>query len=245
MIKPMIKRPRFNERRNPRQAQDFWNNEYNDESHLALSTKPSEDLIKFCLWQERQFGKKFLNPIMSCLDVGTGNGRNLIYLSENYKMRGLGFDISKTAIDQASDRAEDLPIKFIVGNIKEPLPVADQSQTLVLDLMTSHFLNQSEREDYITEINRVLKPGGWFLWKTFFLDEDKHAERLIRDHFAGEKNSYIHPQIGVLEHVFTVAEIEELLAENFVIHKIIKSQKHRGEDGMRRSIVIYAEKITS
>lgn len=244
MISSLMKKPRFHARQNPNSARQFWNNEYQDESHLQISTKPSEDLIKFCAWQERQFGKRFLNPISSCLDAGTGNGRNLIYLSQNYKVRGLGFDLSQTAIGQAAGAASNLPLKFMVGDLKEPLPVADNSQTFVLDMMASHYLTEDQRLNYINEIKRVLKPGGWLLWKTFLLDEDVHAHRLIKDHPAGEYNSYIHPQIGVLEHVFTVDEMEKLLNPELVIHKLIKSQKHRGEDAMRRSIVVYAEKVT-
>lgn len=244
MISSLMKKPRFHSRHNSNSARQFWNNEYQDESHLQISTKPSEDLIKFCAWQERQFGKKFLNPISSCLDVGTGNGRNLIYLSTNYKVRGLGFDLSQTAIDQALANTNDLPLKFVVGDIKEPLPVNNNSQTIILDMMASHYLNEDQRLNYMAEIKRVLKPGGWLLWKTFLLDEDRHADRLIKDHPAGELNSYIHPQIGVLEHVFTIEEMEKLLGPELVIQKLIKSQKHRGEDGMRRSIVVYAEKVT-
>lgn len=238
-----MKKKAFSNRGRKPQAKSFWDNEYRDESHLKLSSKPSEDLLKFCAWQERQFGKKFLNPISSCLDVGTGNGRNLIYLNKTYNIRGLGFDISETAIKQAQSSSTGSTINFSVSDLKQPLPVADASQTFVLDMMASHYLNEEERKNYMTELSRVLKPGGWLLWKTFLLDEDKHAHRLIKENFAGERNSYIHPQIGVMEHVFTVSEMEELLGPSFAIHKIIKSQKHRGDDAMRRSVVIYAEKI--
>jgi ubiquinone/menaquinone biosynthesis C-methylase UbiE len=112
-------------------------------------------------------------------------------------------------------------------------------------MMTSHFLKANERKNLISEITRVLKPGGFFFWKTFLLDEDQHAERLLKESPADEAGSYIHPKIGVAEHVFTENEVTEALKNNFTIHKITKSHHHlaHGQAAKRRSMSIYAQKI--
>lgn len=236
----------------------FWDKEYkkgkptsrsgkqNQGGHLALSNNPSEDLIKFSRWLERNSDSTNLNPHPSVLDLGCGNGRNLIYLARNYGAKGYGYDISSEAINQAKQNSKDLPLSYEARSIAGTIPLEDQSQDLVLDMMTSHFLNHEERTNLSKEIARVLKPGGWLYFKTFLRDEDVHAKRLLRESPAEEKGSYIHPKIGVAEHVFTENEIEQMLKDNFIIHKMLRSHRHRDEKGhaaKRRSISIYAEKI--
>jgi SAM-dependent methyltransferase len=225
-------------------VRSFWNAEYKKAGHLALSDTPSEDLIKFTRFLLREYGRAHLNLTSSVLDLGCGNGRNLIYLAETYRMRGVGYDISEEAISYAKRASEGLPISYEVRSITDPIILPDNSQTIVLDMMTSHFLDATERASLMSEIIRVLKPGGWLFLKTFLLDEDMHAVRLLRDHPAKESGSYIHPEIGVAEHVFTEKEIVAALEPNFFIHKISKSHRHKERSGgKRRSISVYAQKI--
>src|SRR5690349_4167438 len=99
----------------------FWNEEYKTSEHLALSMNPSEDLEKFTRWMEREYGREFLNPIARALDIGTGNGRNLIYLAEHYGVHGVGYDISDVAIEEAQKNGEGLPLEFEVRSMSEPL----------------------------------------------------------------------------------------------------------------------------
>ncbi|KKU68307.1 MAG: Methylase involved in ubiquinone/menaquinone biosynthesis [Parcubacteria group bacterium GW2011_GWA2_47_16] len=228
--------------RHRKTGHEFWNKEYKDANHLALSENPSEDLVKFTRWLERNSGLKFLNKTASVLDLGCGNGRNLIWLAENFGARGIGYDISNEAVTLAQQLSEGLPIEYQARSIVKPLPLQDSTQTLILDMMTSHFLKADERKSLLVEITRVLKPGGWLFWKTFLLDEDLHAKRMLRENPANEAGSYIHPKIGVAEHVFTEEEATEALAPNFTIHKITKSHGHRGPLGKRRSMSIYAER---
>ncbi len=226
-------------------GQEFWNKEYKTGNHLALSQNPSEDLAKFTRWLERAYGREYLNPLASVLDLGCGNGRNLIYLAKNFGMKGVGYDISHEATAQAKRGSVDLKIEYQTRSIAQPLLVPDESQTLVLDMMTSHFLKHEERVNLLNEIVRVLRPGGWLFLKTFLRDEDEHAERLLRESPAEEAGSYIHPKIGLAEHVFTETEIDQALAGKFHVEKTLKSHGHlrKGSGGKRRSISVYAQKI--
>lgn len=230
-------------------AQKFWNKSYSRRKgaeFLALSTEPSEDLEKFARFVERRSGREFLNSMSSALDLGCGNGRNLMYLAREYGIRGVGYDTSHEAIKQAKMHAEKdgLKLEYAVRSIAEPIPLPDASQTIVLDMMTSHFLREKERANLRSEIARVLRPGGWFFFKTFLRDEDEHAARLLRKYPADEAGSYIHPTIGALEHVSTEEEIDEALKEHFIVHKMSASHRHirRGRAFKRRSIAVYAEK---
>jgi ubiquinone/menaquinone biosynthesis C-methylase UbiE len=227
-----------------RKGQAFWNEEYKEAGHFALSENQSEDLEKFTRWLRREYGDSVLNVTASVLDLGTGNGRNLCWLSKTFGVRGIGYDISTEAVKQAKTRAahEGLPLTFEARSIAGALTVPDESQTVVLDMMTSHFLKEAERKVLIEEIYRVLKPGGYLFLKTFLLDEDKHARRLIKENPAGEENSYIHPEIGVAEHVSSEDELEALYGDKFEIKKIERSHRHKGKFAKRRSVTLYIEK---
>jgi SAM-dependent methyltransferase len=222
----------------------FWNKEYKTGEHLRLSDEPAEDLEKFCRWAERNFGRRFLNPLARALDLGCGNGRNLIFLAQTYGMRGVGYDISSEAIKLAGRASADLPIVYTARSIEGAIDLPDGSVDVVLDMMTSHFLKEREREALRAEILRVLKPSGWLFYKSFLADQDLHVRRLLKENPADEKDSYIHPELGVYEHVWTEEALREFFAPSFEIHKIERSHKHMkgGKAFKRRTVVAYLQK---
>lgn len=229
---------------------EFWNKEYKTSEHLALSIEASEDMRKFTRWIERGYKREFLNPRALVLDLGCGNGRNLIHLAREFGMRGLGYDISDVAIEQARTASVGLPIEYEARSIAEPLPQRDESVTFVLDMMTSHFLKKAERDALLAEIVRVLRPGGWLFFKSFLADEDIHTRRLLREHPADEEGAYIHPQLGVYEYAWTEDAMRAFFEPNFEIHKIEKSHKHiirkhsgHIQPGKRRTMSVYLQKI--
>ena len=222
----------------------FWDKEYTNPEHLKLSENESEDLAKFTRWIARREREDILSPQTGVLDAGCGNGRNLIFLARKFGMSGIGVDISSAAIAQAKRLSGDFSITYHVGNAGDPLPAPDSSQTLVLDMMTSHFLDISEREKLRDELFRVLAPGGFLFMKTFLKDKDLHTERLLKEHPGAELGSYIHPVMGVAEYVYSEDELVAFLGEKFIVHKIYRSHKHafKGRARKRRTISIYAEK---
>jgi len=234
-----------------RKHRDFWNREYKTAEHLALSTSVSEDLEKFTRFLERKEGRLHLNPISLAVDVGCGNGRNLTYLAQTYGMRGVGYDISDEAIKQAQELSESLPIKYETRAIEGDFTdIKDGSASLVLDMMTSHFLQREAREHLRDEIARILKPGGWLFFKSFLGEGDLNAQRMLKEHPAGdgEDNAYIHPKLGVYEYVWRDADaIREFFEPYFEIHKIDKSHRHLdryGKPNKRRTVAVYLERLS-
>lgn len=225
---------------------DFWDKEYKTSEHLTLSTAPSEDLEKFVRFLERGWKREYLNPYARVLDLGSGNGRNLIYLAENFGMQGFGLDISGVAVQLAERETKDLPVRYQVASIAEPLPVPDSSVNIVLDMMTSHFLRKAEREALRAEILRVLKPGGWLFFKSFLADEDVHTKRLLKESPADEEGAYIHPKLGVYEYAWREEAVHEFFAGDFEMHKFHKSHRHvlkKGRPGKRRTFSAYLQKF--
>jgi SAM-dependent methyltransferase len=241
----MAYKPNFTRKKKRQQhGETFWDAEYTNPSHLKLSVNQSEDLEKFTRWLTRQKRTDLLSPAGTVLDVGCGNGRNLIFLAREFGVHGIGYDIAKAAIAQAVAASKGLPIMYKARSIAGPLTVPDASQGLVLDMMTSHFLNQEDRRFLRDEIFRSLTPGGFLFIKTFLKDEDIHTKRLLAEFPGTEAGSYIHPVMGVAEYVYSEEELVNFLSEKFTIHKIYRSHKHafRGQARKRRTITLYVEK---
>lgn len=231
-------------RKKNRHGTAFWDQEYTQAEHLALSEEASGDLKKFCRWLERQTKRTLLNPMNSAIDLGCGNGRNLIYLSREFGLHGIGYDSSGAAIKEAMRLANGLPLQFSTRSMAGHIGADAESQTLALDMMSSHFLKADERTHLRDEIYRVLKPGGYLFMKTFLKDGDLHTKRLIEERPGNEPGSYIHPVIGVQEYVYSEAELVAFLEEKFIVHKVYTSHKHvsKGKAWKRRTISVYAEK---
>src|SRR3990167_9147113 len=120
----MARKPNFTRKKTRKvHGEAFWDAEYKNPTHLKLSTKQSEDLEKFTRWVGRRKREDVLSPAASVLDVGCGNGRNLIFLSQNFGTKGVGYDISKAAVSQALTASKGLPIKYTARSIAGPLDV--------------------------------------------------------------------------------------------------------------------------
>jgi len=241
----MARKPNFVKKKKRKvHGATFWDREYTDPQHLKLSTVESADLTKFTRFAIRQKRGDIFTVGNSAFDAGCGNGRNLIYLAEAFQMKGAGVDISSAAIAQAKAASHDYDIHYHVGSAGAPLPAPDESQSVVLDMMTSHFLTKPERVHLRDELFRVLAPGGFLFMKTFLKDADMHTVRLLREFPAAEEGAYIHPVMGVPEYVYSEEELVNFLKEKFIIRKIYRSHRHRNKKGAgkRRTISIYAEK---
>lgn len=97
------------------------------------------------------------------LDVGCGVGRHVIYLGE-CGFRVAGVDISPTGIRLTQDAAAERQLSFDghVSNMTT-LPWADMSFDGVLSTSTIHHHLRTGIVQALSEIKRVLKPGGLLL----------------------------------------------------------------------------------
>lgn len=228
-------------------ATDFWDKEYASDNgkNFTLSSEASSDLQKFTRWLARQYQGEFFNKNSFVVDAGCGNGRNLFWMHENFGVKGLGYDISQVAINNLNKKKIN-GVNFIVQNLNQKIPVEDNKADLVIDAIASHVLKKDEREFYKNEVVRVLSTGSYYFLKSLLLDEDRHAKRMIKDYGqnAGEENSYIHPTMGIFEHVPSEEELIDFYRQDFDIEKIERSGAHNvgNKANKRRYIILYLRK---
>jgi len=130
---------------------------------------PPEELVRFTA---RTFPEIARRRQLRVLEVGCGPGANLWYLArEGFSVSGI--DGSESAIGTAHERliAEGLQntdhrADLRVGNFVA-LPWADAEFDFVADIEAIYANPLPVIRSVISEIWRVLKPGGWFFGKMF------------------------------------------------------------------------------
>jgi SAM-dependent methyltransferase len=116
----------------------------------------------------RTFGASPERGSVHILEVGCGPGANVWFLArEGYIASGI--DGSKTAIDIAKHRltSEQLVAELLVGDFTAELPWKDGSFDAVIDCAALYSNPLRGIRAAVSEIHRVLKPGGTFLTLTF------------------------------------------------------------------------------
>lgn len=212
--------------------EQVWDREYKNSKLLTKDNKPQSDVVRFVKWLKKQ-------PIWSTwtsdvqvggfkvLDLGSGAGRNSFYFAE-MGASATGLEISKTAIDISEQNAKEagLDIKYIKQSIGEKFPVEDSSIDILLDVTSSNSLTEAEREVYLSEANRVLKSGGYFFVKALCLEGDENAKFLLKNNFGGEKDTYIMPNLGVAERVWTREDFVKTYGKYFRIVSLEKKTSY-------------------
>lgn len=181
----------------------IWEKEYRDPKLVSLSLEPLssvKDFVRFLRKARKEVGLEMSN--LNILDLGCGNAKNSFYISEQgFDNKLTGIDISETALKYAKELVPHG--NFIKGNIGDTLPFPDHSFDIILDITSSNSLSEKEREVYLKEIERVLKPNGYFFLRTLCKDGDKNAQALLSTHPGPDKDTYIMPDIGLTERVFS------------------------------------------
>ena len=187
-----------------------------------MGTEPINAVKEFVKWIRKQVRKNpqdFSAPVSdwNVLDLGCGNGKNLKYIVENYAKSGIGYDISETAIAAARELAENLKLEYEVRSIANIFPIRDSSVDLVLDVTSSNSLTNAEREKFLSETSRVLKPGAYFFTRALCKDGDANAKNLIKQFPGSEPDTYILGETGITERVFTKYDFEGTYSPHFEI----------------------------
>ncbi len=184
--------------------ENTWENEYRDPKLISLSNEPAKCVKDFVRFIRKDRNLELSN--LNILDLGCGNGKNSFYISEHgLNNKVCGIDISETAIKYARELNNNG--NFIKGSIGNKLPFDNESFDIVLDITSSNSLSETERQVYLNEIKRVIKPSGYLFIRTLCKDGDQNAKNLIETFPGKEKDTYIMPDINLTERVWSKEDL--------------------------------------
>lgn len=218
----------------------IWDKEYQNPIMVTKLDKPQADVLRFFKYLKKQFGFTLENT--DSLDLGSGTGRNTKYLAQKGSVV-IGLEVSGAAVSLALERAKDLatPPKYIKQSMGESWPIPDTSIDLALDIISSNSLTEKERAVYLAELRRVLKTGSYLFVKTLCKDGDKNAQNLLSKYPGFEKDTYVMPDLGLTERVFSELDFRELYRDFEILH-LEKKSSHipfNGQIFTRRFILAY------
>lgn len=102
---------------------------------------------------------------VTLLDVACGTGRFLRQVRLAYPAMALeGLDLSRSYLDEARKHLGGLRGAELIEAPAEKMPLADASADIVTSIFLYHELPPEVRRQVTSEIARVLKPGGMFVF---------------------------------------------------------------------------------
>jgi 2-polyprenyl-3-methyl-5-hydroxy-6-metoxy-1,4-benzoquinol methylase len=170
------------------------------------------------VWLSHELGKR-LKKNAVVLDAGCGNGSYLIDENRTKIAWAVGVDISADFVKK------NIGLDQIKISNLEKLPFADESFDVVVSLWVLEHLEHPDQ--VLSEVNRVLKPGGVFLFatpnKNFLpLFAVKALEKLKLNHVLNKK-LFGRDEADIFQTYYranTVSEVQKLAKSKFKIQTL-------------------------
>ncbi|MES2930406.1 MAG: class I SAM-dependent methyltransferase [Patescibacteria group bacterium] len=202
-----------------------WEKEYRTPLLVTKNDGPQADTLRFLKFLKKD--EKYKVEGKHILDLGSGTGRNSNYLAEKGNSV-IGIEISKTALELAKKRAQEMEIivDYRLGDIGAPYDIADELIDIALDVTSSNSLDERGRAAYLSEAYRVLKKGGYFFVRALAKDGNQNVKNLLKQSPGTEYDTYIIKEIGLTERVFSRADFIALYGKFFTILHLEKKTSY-------------------
>ncbi|MBO9562864.1 MAG: class I SAM-dependent methyltransferase [Niastella sp.] len=132
-----------------------------DARQEPVTLQPQDEVNRYPIQLYHFLAKKTEIRDKHVLEVGSGRGGGANYIYGYLKPAGMtGVDIARNAIKLARQNHKGNNLHFLQGNA-EKLPFAGESFDVVVNVESCHAYGSVPR--FLTEVKRVLRPGGIFL----------------------------------------------------------------------------------
>ena len=119
--------------------------------------------------------KQFLDslpPNSKVLDIGCGNGKNMIYALNRQDLQVYGLEHSQALTDICIQKG----LNVIQGNALS-LPFENNTFDAIIMIAVIHHINPDEHNKVLKEIQRVLKPTSKCLISNWAVEQPENAKR--------------------------------------------------------------------
>ena len=108
------------------------------------------------------------HPAGKAIDLGCGTGTNVITLAQaGWQVTGVDFAARAINIAKRKLKKENIHANVHVGDVTKLDNISEQFD-LALDIGCFHGLTQAGMQDYLTQLDRILVPNGFWLMYGFF-----------------------------------------------------------------------------
>ncbi|HUG11346.1 MAG TPA: class I SAM-dependent methyltransferase [Opitutaceae bacterium] len=138
-------------------------------SQLALEAADEPDRLCIQLYHRVASAAELKGKTV--LEVGSGRGGGASFIARYHEPASItGVDFSEQAVALSTLRHAAVEnLQFLVGDA-ENLPFPAASFDAVVNVESSHCYGHIEK--FFSEVSRVLRPGGWFLYTDFRATEE-------------------------------------------------------------------------
>lgn len=106
----------------------------------------------------------------SILEIGSGRGGGLFFVANNFSLKkALGVDLNQRAANFCNKHYKVDGLQFTQGDAQN-LDIPNDSFDAILNVESSH--RYPDFKAFLSEVKRILKPGGHFLYTDFRYDHE-------------------------------------------------------------------------
>ncbi|MBN1520902.1 MAG: 2-amino-4-hydroxy-6-hydroxymethyldihydropteridine diphosphokinase [Candidatus Aureabacteria bacterium] len=230
-----------------RRSKDLWENEYARLQGICLDARedaPACVGLFLDLLKSRNVKKSSFHV----LDAGCGKGRVGLHLAKQ-DFRVTGMDFSLTALRDFCKAARewnlDRFITLIEQDLSQPWLVLDSLFDAVFAItVIDNFPHQDQREQFVREARRVLKPRGLLVIQ-YYTEVDGYYGSLLQQSPRKQEGLVSDPFNSMTFRIYSDQEIRSLLQSGFSLiktHTLNSSSIKYGKAYSRTSRIVIFEK---
>jgi ubiquinone/menaquinone biosynthesis C-methylase UbiE len=172
----------------------FMNYGYDDESQ-KIPLDQEDELNRYSIQLYHRLASAISIQNKDIVEIGCGRGGGLAYITKTFTpSSALGIDLEQRAITFATDHHKNNGLSFKQGDALN-IPIEKNSCDILLNVESSHrYLDMNQ---FLTEVARVLKQNGYFLYTDFRYPHEMPAlkESLISMNFKLIEEQRINKQV--------------------------------------------------
>ena len=184
---------------------------YNEELVITLDKDDELERYPIQLYHQLCIQVELKDKVI--VEVGCGRGGGANFIARYHKPKLItGVDLSPNAVSLCNKSYNLENLNFLVGDSAK-LPFKDNSVDIILNVESSHCYPSIP--DFISEVCRVLKPGGHFLYCDLVIDSN------LDDHLNNMKNNNL-SDLNYIDITENIIKASELMTDdrNNIINKV-------------------------
>jgi ubiquinone/menaquinone biosynthesis C-methylase UbiE len=150
----------------------FMNYGYDDQNE-KIELDPEYENNRYSIQLYHRLANAIDLKDKSIVEIGCGRGGGLAYVTKRFgTSSSIGIDLNKRAAKFGNSHYKIEGLRFLQGDA-QALPLPDLSCDVVLNVESSH--RYPHFDLFLSEVKRILKPGGYFLYTDFAYRESYPA----------------------------------------------------------------------